>query len=444
MAEFERSYSCSYSSGVSTEHSIHSSSGDYVVDGTIDYVQVGFKQAFKDVAKLAFPITMTALFISFLLALNLIWIGHHSTDHQFAGAALVRKHFLYFFFKKMKKERKKKPDNKNKRVTFGMSSGLDTQCGQAWGAGLKPMIGIFVQRSVLVGHVVILCIGIIFWFGRDILLALGQQHDNARFAGEYVKYVCVLMINVIFFFYFFFFFAPKKKLMCTYIIFIFALWPIAMFGNLRRYLQAQRKVVFIPIAVFLGLCAQVIALEVLVSTLNFEYVGACIALPISYWVMFLALFSFTLCKGLHKETWTGWSKHALHEWSGFLKLSIPGTLMLCAEWWAFEVLALVAAKFGTNYVSAFTVTLNALGLFLRIPLGISFACAVLVSNKLGSRFGQAARMAWDSAILLSMILASFCSLILYFVPDKLARLYTNQEEVISIIEDTLPWVAVYF
>ena len=39
-------------------------------------------------------------------------------------------------------------------------------------------------------------------------------------------------------------------------------------------------------------------------------------------------------------------------WNAFLKLSIPGTFQLCAEWWALEIMALFAGKFGTDDVSA--------------------------------------------------------------------------------------------
>ena len=87
--------------------------------------------------------------------------------------------------------------------------------------------------------------------------------------------------------------------------------------------------------------------------------------------------------------------------------------MLCAEWWAFEVLALVAGTFDNGglsnqeYVSAFTVCLNVLGIFIRIPIGISFACAVLVANKLGSGYGNAAKIAWNSAVIIS------CGLLLF-------------------------------
>ena len=37
----------------------------------------------------------------------------------------------------------------------------------------------------------------------------------------------------------------------------------------------------------------------------------------------------------------------LNGWMTFLKLGVPGTLMQCFEWWAFEVLAVLAGLLGT-------------------------------------------------------------------------------------------------
>jgi len=33
----------------------------------------------------------------------------------------------------------------------------------------------------------------------------------------------------------------------------------------------------------------------------------------------------------------GWTQECLQEWGPFLKLAFPSMLMLCLEWWMFEV-----------------------------------------------------------------------------------------------------------
>lgn len=34
---------------------------------------------------------------------------------------------------------------------------------------------------------------------------------------------------------------------------------------------------------------------------------------------------------------TGWSLDCLQEWGPFVRLAIPSMLMLCLEWWIFEI-----------------------------------------------------------------------------------------------------------
>jgi Na+-driven multidrug efflux pump len=43
---------------------------------------------------------------------------------------------------------------------------------------------------------------------------------------------------------------------------------------------------------------------------------------------------------------------AFKEWGKFLQLAIPGLIMTCAEFWAFEIQTLFAGYFGTEYLSA--------------------------------------------------------------------------------------------
>ena len=60
-------------------------------------------------------------------------------------------------------------------------------------------------------------------------------------------------------------------------------------------------------------------------------------------------------------------------WEGckeFLRLGVPGTLMQCAEWWAFELLAIFAGMLGKHELAAQVAVINIIGLIFMVPLGI--------------------------------------------------------------------------
>lgn len=54
----------------------------------------------------------------------------------------------------------------------------------------------------------------------------------------------------------------------------------------------------------------------------------------------------------------------------FLKLAVPGTLMQCAEWWAFELLAIFAGILGKHQLAAQVAIINIIGLIFMIPFGV--------------------------------------------------------------------------
>lgn len=44
---------------------------------------------------------------------------------------------------------------------------------------------------------------------------------------------------------------------------------------------------------------------------------------------------------LHGQTWGGWSSECLTDWGQFLRLGLPGFLVLAFQWWSYEISAIV-------------------------------------------------------------------------------------------------------
>ena len=41
---------------------------------------------------------------------------------------------------------------------------------------------------------------------------------------------------------------------------------------------------------------------------------------------------------------TGWTTESLLDWGQFIKLAVAGMVMICIEWWSFELGAFLAGK----------------------------------------------------------------------------------------------------
>jgi MATE family multidrug resistance protein len=70
-------------------------------------------------------------------------------------------------------------------VALGATTALDTLLSQAWtGATDKTLLGIHLQRALLVLSLLFIPISIIWWNATSILLCLKQDQDVAVFTGK--------------------------------------------------------------------------------------------------------------------------------------------------------------------------------------------------------------------------------------------------------------------
>lgn len=49
-----------------------------------------------------------------------------------------------------------------------------------------------------------------------------------------------------------------------------------------------------------------------------------------------------------KRTWVGWSRECLTEWPLYIRVAIPSAVMICLDWWTFEVGADRGSTAGTR------------------------------------------------------------------------------------------------
>jgi|SRR5579859_5318594 len=66
-------------------------------------------------------------------------------------------------------------------------SALDTLCSQSWGSGNPQLVGLHLQRCVLLLLLCHIPIAFIWGFSEHILLALKQEPDLSRLASRYLQ-----------------------------------------------------------------------------------------------------------------------------------------------------------------------------------------------------------------------------------------------------------------
>ena len=77
-----------------------------------------------------------------------------------------------------------------------------------------------------------------------------------------------------------------------------------------------------------------------------DIVGLAIATNISTFTMLLVITIYAHSIKSINEALFFPTSSAFKNWGEYLKLSIPATVMLCAEWWAFEILTILSGIIG--------------------------------------------------------------------------------------------------
>ena len=102
--------------------------------------------------------------------------------------------------------------------------------------------------------------------------------------------------------------------------------------------------------------------------------GAVIALVVSNCSPpVLVIFYIWICK-LHKLTWGGWSFESLNEWGQFLKLALPGMIMLCLEWWSAEVTTFIAGTINEDELAANSVWFQTMVILYMVRNSLISSC----------------------------------------------------------------------
>lgn len=182
-----------------------------------------------------------------------------------------------------------------------MGSALETLSGQAFGAGQVHMLGIYMQRSIIILFSTCILILPLYIFATPILTLLGQPEEIAKPAGLYSLITIPQMISMSVIF-------PTQK-----------------------FLQAQSKVGVYAWIAFFTLVGHVFWCWIFVTVLGWGAVGAGVAFEVSGWTMAAAQLVYVVA--FCKEGWKGFSWAAFREIGAFVRLSLESAVMLCLEIW---------------------------------------------------------------------------------------------------------------
>ncbi|CAO2643480.1 Multidrug and toxin extrusion protein 1 [Lemmus lemmus] len=297
-------------------------------------------------------------------------------------------------------------------VGHGLSSAFDTLISQTFGSQNLKHVGVILQRGTLILLLCCFPCWALFINTEHILLLFRQDPDVSRLTQTYVM------------------------------IFIPAL-PAAFLYTLQvKYLLNQGIVLPQIVTGFAANLINALANYLFLHQLHLGVMGSAIANTISQFALAILLFLYILWRKLHQDTWGGWSWECLHDWASFLQLAVPSMLMLCIEWWAYEIGSFLCGILGMVELGAQSITYELAIIVYMIPAGFSVAVNVRVGNALGAgNIEQAKKSSAVSLIVTALFAVTFCVLMIG-CKDLVGYIFTTDRDIVALVAQVIPIYAV--
>ncbi|KAJ6672103.1 PROTEIN DETOXIFICATION [Salix viminalis] len=362
----------------------HEAEGDYSPEASKtfkDFFRFVFWKETVKLWKIAGPIAITLLCQYGTNTLTTIFVGHLG-NLQLSAVSVSLSVIVTFAF----------------GFLLGMGSALETLCGQAFGAGQVHMLGVYLQRSVIILFVSCIILSPIYIFAAPILKVVGQEDDLCNLAG---KFSILVLPN---------------------------LFSFSIYFPTQKFLQAQRKVGVLSWIAFATLLLHAFWLWLFIYELGLGATGAAIALDLSGWTTALAqaVYVMVWCK----EGWRGFSWAAFKDIWPFVTLSLASAVMLCLELWYMMSIVILTGHLSNAVIAvgALTICLNINGIEFMLFLGINAAISVRVSNELGLGHPRAAKYSVIVTVLQSLVIGLILMAVVLVAKDYFAYIFTSNEE----------------
>ncbi|KAG1670897.1 hypothetical protein FOA52_000399 [Chlamydomonas sp. UWO 241] len=306
-------------------------------------------------------------------------------------------------------------------VVIGLAAGMETLCGQAYGAGRYKVLGLVAQRALIVCLAVCIPIIALWWNIEPLLLML---HQSPIVAGGAARYLQLM--------------SPTLVVNCCLCV-------------LNRYLIAQRVTVPSTYCTIASAIVCPIWNWLLIFHLNLGLDGAAYAALASQGTSLVLLACYIVNRdasmlGTPQSTWPGLQlKKALQPAAvvQYLEYGGAAAAMICLEWWAFEVIIILSGTLKDRpevAVATMGITFNICAVFYMFAMSFGTAANTRIANSLGEGRPEAASLAYHTTLGIvfgeQLIFASGT----WLLRNQLAKVFTSDVEVMESVVYVMPVV----
>ncbi|CAI9768206.1 unnamed protein product [Fraxinus pennsylvanica] len=258
-------------------------------------------QEYKSIAKIAFPMILTGLLLYSRSMISMLFLGGLG-DLALAGGSLA----IGF------------ANITGYSILSGLAMGMEPICGQAFGAKKYKILGLSLQKTILLLIFTSFPISVLWVNMKKILLLCGQDESIATQSQTYLLYSL-----------------PD-------------LFAQSLLHPLRIYLRTQSITLPLTFCAALSILLHIPINYLLVSRLGLGIKGVALSGVWTNFNLVGSLIVYIFFSKVYKKTWGGLSMECLKDWKSLLNLAIPSCISVCLEWWCFSVSTRVGNELGAG------------------------------------------------------------------------------------------------
>ncbi|KAI3730622.1 hypothetical protein L1987_61794 [Smallanthus sonchifolius] len=297
-------------------------------------------------------------------------------------------------------------------LIMGMSSALETLCGQAYGAQQFKKFGTLIYTAIF--SLLLACIPLaIFWrYTGSLLILIGQNPSISHEAGKYITWL------------------------------IPALFAYAILQPLIRYFQMQSMLLPMLASSTVALCLHIPLCWALVHKTGLGNIGAAISMAVAMWSNTIFLLFYMKYSPSCANTRSPISLEVFRGTKQFFSFAIPSAVMICLEWWSYEIIILLSGLLPNPELetSVLAVCLNTISTLYAIPFGFAAGVSTRVSNELGAGNPKGARVAVQAIMILTVVETAIVSTSVFASRRVFGYIFTNEKEVVDYVTRMVPFL----
>lgn len=295
-------------------------------------------------------------------------------------------------------------------VISGLAMGMEPICGQAYGAKQWKLLGLTLQRTVLLLLSTSIPISFMWLNMKRILLWCGQDQQISSVAHTFILF----SIPDLFF--------------------------LSLLHPLRIYLRTQSVTLPLTYCSAISVLLHVPINFLLVIHFKMGISGVAIAMVWTNLNLFLLLSSFIYFSGVYKKSWVSPSMDCLRGWSSLLALAIPTCISVCLEWWWYEFMILLCGLLVNPKatIASMGILIQTTSLVYVFPSALSLGVSTRIGNELGANRPEKARISMIVSLVCAVGLGLAAMLFTTLMRHQWGKFFTTDAEILNLTAIALP------